>query len=140
MTSPGSLTHGSSYRAVAARLAAAHRRTDPNIVKVYLALDASEREVRLIEVTTDVPTTMEMLPFRFAATADVPIVALFGPTLPVHWAPWRPARLPFVAIEPGPLPCRPCDQRVCEPGDFRCLRSIGAAAVIDAARKFLEGP
>ena len=60
-------------------------------------------------------------PMHIAATTDVPIAALFGPTMPVTWAPWRPARLPFAAIETGPLPCRPCDQRVCEPGDFRCM-------------------
>lgn len=77
-------------------------------------------------------------PMHVAAASDVPIVAVFGPTLPVHWAPWRPARLPFVAIEPGPLPCRPCDQRICAPGDFRCLRDTGSAGVIDAARRLLR--
>jgi ADP-heptose:LPS heptosyltransferase len=77
-------------------------------------------------------------PLHIAAVADVPIVAVFGPTLPAHWAPWRPARLPFIAIEPGPLECRPCDQRVCAPGDFRCLRGTPAAGVIDAARRLLE--
>lgn len=77
-------------------------------------------------------------PMHVAATSDVPIVALFGPTLPVHWAPWRPPHLPFVAIEPGPLECRPCDQRVCAPGDFRCLRNTGPERVIEAARRLLE--
>ena len=77
-------------------------------------------------------------PMHIAAATDVPIVAIFGPTLPVHWAPWRPARLPFVAIEPGPLECRPCDQRVCAPGDYRCLRGTAAAPVIAAARQLLE--
>lgn len=77
-------------------------------------------------------------PMHVAAASDVPIVAVFGPTLPVHWAPWRPARLPFVAVEPGPLQCRPCDQRICAPGDFRCLRGTAPADVIDAARRLLE--
>lgn len=77
-------------------------------------------------------------PMHIAAASDVPIVAIFGPTLPVHWAPWRPARLPFVAVEPGPLDCRPCDQRVCSPGDYRCLRSTRASTVITAARRLLE--
>ena len=79
-------------------------------------------------------------PMHVAATSDVPIVALFGPTLPVHWAPWRPAHLPFIAVEPGPLDCRPCDQRVCAPGDFRCLRNTGPERVIEAARQLLERP
>lgn len=77
-------------------------------------------------------------PMHIAATTDVPIVAIFGPTLPALWTPWRPARLPLAIVEGGPLPCRPCDQRVCEPGDFRCLRSIGADRVIAAARQLLE--
>jgi lipopolysaccharide heptosyltransferase II len=77
-------------------------------------------------------------PMHIAAASDVPIVAVFGPTLPVHWAPWRPARLPFVAVEPEPLDCRPCDQRVCAPGDYRCLRHTPASTVIAAARSLLE--
>ena len=76
-------------------------------------------------------------PMHIAAASRVPILAIFGPTLPVHWAPWRSASLPFVAIEPGPLPCRPCDQRVCAPGDFRCLRQTAPSVVIDAARRLL---
>ena len=34
--------------------------------------------------------------------------------------------LPTETVDVGALPCRPCDQRVCEPGDFRCLRGIDA--------------
>ena len=37
------------------------------------------------------------------------------------------------SVDAGPLPCRPCDQRVCEPGDFRCLTSILPAQVFEAA-------
>jgi hypothetical protein len=35
------------------------------------------------------------------------------------------------------LPCRPCDQRACAPGDFRCLTRIDAATVIAAAERAL---
>lgn len=77
-------------------------------------------------------------PMHIAATTDVPIVAVFGPTLPANWTPWRPARLPVAIVEAGPLPCRPCDQRVCEPGDFRCLTRIGPDPVVAAARRLLE--
>lgn len=77
-------------------------------------------------------------PMHIAAASDVPIVAIFGPTLPAHWAPWRPAELPVAIVEPGPLVCRPCDQRVCVPGDFRCLRTLTPDEVVTAARRLLE--
>ena len=41
------------------------------------------------------------------------------------------------SIEIDGLPCRPCDQRVCEPGDFRCLTRIDAPRVIAAAERLL---
>jgi lipopolysaccharide heptosyltransferase II len=77
-------------------------------------------------------------PLHVAATTAVPIVALFGPTLPARSMPWRPASVPAEALEPGPLACRPCHQRVCVHGDFRCLTSIAPERVIDAARRLLE--
>jgi ADP-heptose:LPS heptosyltransferase len=78
-------------------------------------------------------------PLHIAATSDVPIVGIYGPTLPSRSAPWRPADLPTTAIDAGDLPCRPCDQRVCAPGDFRCLSGIPAAHVRQAAEQLLEG-
>jgi len=76
-------------------------------------------------------------PMHVAATSRVPIVGLYGPTLPVRSAPWRDPAIRAIAIEPDPLPCRPCDQRVCAPGDFRCLTSIRAERVAEAALKCL---
>ena len=76
-------------------------------------------------------------PLHIAATSRVPIVGLFGPTLPERSAPWRDARAPVASLDAGPLPCRPCDQRVCAPGDFRCLTRIEPAMVIDAAERLL---
>jgi predicted lipopolysaccharide heptosyltransferase III len=77
-------------------------------------------------------------PLHIAATSRIPIVALYGPTLPAVWAPWRPATLPWRAVDAGALPCRPCAQRACEPGDFRCLTSIPPSAVLNAAMSLLE--
>jgi lipopolysaccharide heptosyltransferase II len=76
-------------------------------------------------------------PLHIAATTAVPVVALFGPTLPARSLPWREGRAD--AVEPGPLPCRPCHQRHCVPGDFRCLTGITPERVIDAARRALGG-
>jgi len=76
-------------------------------------------------------------PLHVAATTTVPVVGLYGPTLPVRSAPWRDERWITESVDAGSLPCRPCDQRVCEPGDFRCLTSITAAQVAKAAERAL---
>ncbi len=76
-------------------------------------------------------------PMHIAATSRVPIVALYGPTLPVRSAPWRSTAIAAEAVEVAGLPCRPCDQRVCVPGDFRCLTWIQPQQVVDAAERVL---
>ena len=78
-------------------------------------------------------------PLHVAATTAVPIVGLYGPTLPVRSAPWRAGSWITESVDAGELPCRPCDQRVCEPGDFRCLTSIKPSQVLDAAERALVG-
>jgi ADP-heptose:LPS heptosyltransferase len=76
-------------------------------------------------------------PLHIAATTQVPIVELLGPTLAERSFPWRDTRLFTEIVEPGPLPCRPCHQRTCVPGDFRCLTGIGPERVIAAAERAL---
>jgi lipopolysaccharide heptosyltransferase II len=77
-------------------------------------------------------------PLHVAATTTVPVVGLYGPTLPVRSAPWRGGHWVAESVDAGDLPCRPCDQRVCEPGDFRCLTSITPAQVAQAAERALS--
>ncbi len=79
-------------------------------------------------------------PLHVAATTATPVVAIFGPTLPVRSVPWRDPRVRVEVVEVTGLPCRPCDQRVCEPGDFRCLTTLKPAAVISAAERALSAP
>ncbi len=76
-------------------------------------------------------------PAHVAATSTVPIVTLYGPTMPERSAPWRPSVLLSESIDTPGLSCRPCNQRVCEPGDFRCLTRIEPDRVIDAAERVL---
>jgi ADP-heptose:LPS heptosyltransferase len=76
-------------------------------------------------------------PLHIASTSRVPIVGLYGPTLPVRSAPWRDAGCVTESVDAGPLPCRPCEQRVCEPGDFRCLTRITPALVVQRAEQAL---
>ena len=74
-------------------------------------------------------------PLHLAATTRTPIVGIYGPTLRVRSEPWRNPLLVTEGVEPGALPCRPCDQRVCAPGDFRCLRQITPHEVASAAER-----
>ena len=65
-------------------------------------------------------------PLHVAATTPVPIVGIYGPTLAERSSPWRDPHLVTVAVTGDPLPCRPCEQRQCVPGDFRCLTALPA--------------
>ena len=79
-------------------------------------------------------------PLHIAGTTSVPVVGLYGPTLPVRSQPFRGATFISAAAEVPDLPCRPCDQRRCEPGDFRCLTGISAEAVAALAERALGVP
>ena len=76
-------------------------------------------------------------PLHVASTSQVPIVGLYGPTLPVRSEPWRDPAAIAEAVDVDGLPCRPCDQRRCVPGDFRCLTGISAEQVAEAAERAL---
>ncbi len=77
-------------------------------------------------------------PLHVAGTTRTPVVGLFGPTLAVRSLPWRDPAVPAIGVEPGPLSCRPCEQRTCVPGDFRCLTGTPPERVIEAAERALE--
>jgi ADP-heptose:LPS heptosyltransferase len=74
-------------------------------------------------------------PLHIAATTATPIVGIYGPTEAVRSAPWRDPRVPTESVEIAGLPCRPCDQRVCAPGDFRCLTTLRPEDVLSAAER-----
>ena len=76
-------------------------------------------------------------PLHIASTTTAPIVGLYGPTLPVRSEPWRAPAWPSEAAEVSGLECRPCDQRVCVHGDFRCLTWLAPEDVLAAAERAL---
>jgi len=76
-------------------------------------------------------------PLHIASTTRTPIVALLGPTLAERSMPWRDPRCFAEAVDAGPLPCRPCHQRTCQPGDFRCLTRIAPDRVVAAVERAL---
>jgi heptosyltransferase-1 len=73
-------------------------------------------------------------PMHIATAVGTPIVAWFGPTLPANFAPWKPAS--SVRIIEKALDCRPCKQRACVHGDFRCLQLITPEEVRDQILTF----
>jgi ADP-heptose:LPS heptosyltransferase len=99
--------------------------------------DCSLSELRALFDRTALFIGGDSGPLHIAATSAVPIVGLYGPTLPVRSEPWRDLALVTESVEVGGLDCRPCDQRVCAPGDFRCLRRISVAQVLAAAERAL---
>lgn len=77
-------------------------------------------------------------PLHVAGTTGVPVVGLYGPTLPVRSQPYRSTSFASAAAEVDGLPCRPCNQRHCVPGDFRCLSGISAEDVAALAERSLR--
>ena len=94
-------------------------------------------ELRALAARASVYIGGDSGPLHIAAATQTPIVALFGPTLPERSMPWRDARWFAEAVDAGPLPCRPCRQRACAPGDFRCLTGIDPERVIGATERAL---
>ncbi len=74
-------------------------------------------------------------PMHLAAATPTPIVAVFGPTLPAHFSPWRAENRSLLLQKE--LDCRPCRQRTCLTSDFRCLRTIASEEVAAACLRFL---
>ena len=77
-------------------------------------------------------------PLHVAAATATPVVGIFGPTLSARSAAWRAEGPSTISVELTELPCRPCDQRVCAPGDFRCLTTLMPDTVIRAAERALS--
>jgi len=74
-----------------------------------------------------------------ASDLNVPVVALFGPTLPEFgFAPWR---RDSVALGVDGLYCRPCHihgPKRCPEGHHRCLRELGGQVVFKQVDKMLK--
>ncbi len=74
---------------------------------------------------------------HLAAALGVPVTAVFGPTDERLTAPRGEVRLkPDHVVITNPVWCRPCMLREC-PLDHACMRGVGVATVLDAARRVL---
>lgn len=133
------VTSGPSDAVAASRVLAAARARVPDAAsRLHDGEGLSLSELRALCERAALFIGGDSGPLHVAATSDVPVVGLYGPTLPGRSAPWRPGSIPTASIDAGPLPCRPCAQRTCLPGDFRCLAGIEAGAVRQAAERLLD--
>jgi heptosyltransferase-2 len=82
---------------------------------------------------SDLLVTTDSGPRHFAAPFDVPVVTLFGPT---HIA-WTRTYHPRAVHLFHPVPCGPCQQRVCPLGHHRCMRELDPNAVFNASVRLL---
>lgn len=134
------LSSGPSDRLAADRIVAAARALLPDSAREQV-IDFGEfdlAELRALVERSGLFIGGDTGPLHVAATTTTPIVAIYGPTLPARSTPWRDPAIPGESIEIAGLPCRPCDQRVCAPGDYRCLTSIRPADVVVAAERMLR--
>jgi lipopolysaccharide heptosyltransferase II len=100
--------------------------------------DLDLRELHALTARAAVYIGGDSGPAHIAATTRTPVVELLGPTLPGRSRPWRDPRWYSETVDAGELPCRPCSQRQCVPGDFRCLTTITAEQVAAAAERAMH--
>jgi lipopolysaccharide heptosyltransferase II len=132
------LFSGPSDHAAAAAIAQQARTLSGAAATRILEGSYDPQELRELAARSAVYIGGDSGPLHIAATTETPIVALLGPTLPERSRPWRDPRWFTEMIDVGSLPCRPCDQRQCAPGDFRCLTGITAEQVVAAALRALN--
>jgi heptosyltransferase-2 len=77
--------------------------------------------------------TTDSGPRHFAAAFDRPVVSLFGPT---HIG-WTETYFPKAVHIQKPVPCGPCQLRVC-PLDHRCMTTLMPGEVLETAWRLLE--
>jgi predicted lipopolysaccharide heptosyltransferase III len=131
------LTSGPSDLAAARRIAAEARARLGHDEQVPDMADFSLAELRALVDVAAVYIGGDSGPLHVASASMAPIVALFGPTLAERSMPWRDPQWFAEAVDAGPLPCRPCNQRECVTHDFRCLAMITAQQVGEAAERAL---
>lgn len=80
----------------------------------------------------DVMLTMDSANMHLAALTGIPVVSIWGATHPYcGFSGWNSILDNNIQL---PLPCRPCSvfgNRPCLTGDFRCLRAIKPAVIVD---------
>jgi ADP-heptose:LPS heptosyltransferase len=132
------LTSGPSDRTAADRIARAARQAlGPHASQVLEFGDVDLAELRALIGRSALFVGGDSGPLHIASTTRTPVVGIYGPTLATRSAPWRDPGIATESVQIEGLACRPCDQRVCAPGDFRCLTLIDPQTVLARAEHAL---
>jgi heptosyltransferase-2 len=102
---------------------------------VNLTGQTTLRELRALLKACRLLLTNDSGPMHLAAALGTRIIAPFGSTSPELTGPITKGNLAHVIV--GQAPCAPCFLREC-PIDFRCMKSIGVAEVIEKADLLLS--
>jgi ADP-heptose:LPS heptosyltransferase len=131
------LTSGPSESGAADTVGRLARQALPDSLAQHVARcgEFDLEELRALDARATLYIGGDSGPLHVAATTGTAIVGLYGPTLSVRSAPWRDPSIPTESVEIQELSCRPCEQRVCVHGDFRCLTTVPAQMVVDAAER-----
>ena len=133
------LSSGPSDRGAADRIAhAARARLGPDADRILDAGEFDLKELRALIGRSRLFVGGDTGPLHIAATTTTAVVGIYGPTLPARSAPWRDPRWTTLSVDVQGLPCRPCNQRTCAPGDFRCLTTLSPELAIAAAERALS--
>lgn len=122
---------GPAERDLARRIAAEAKR--PN-VKSLAGEAVSLGLLKACVRRADLLVTTDSGPRHFAAAFSKPVVTLFGPT---HIA-WTETYHPLAWHLQKPVPCGPCQERVCPEKHHRCMTDLGVDEVFAAAVRFLD--
>lgn len=96
------------------------------------------RELCVVLRACRVLLTNDTGPMHLAAAVGTRVVALFGSTSPELTGPGFPGDTRHVLLR-GEASCAPCFLREC-PVDFRCMKSLTVAQVVDAVRNAANHP
>jgi heptosyltransferase-3 len=81
---------------------------------------------------------VDSAPMHIAAAVGTPVVALFGPSGDIEWAPWGVAHRVVASTR---HPCRPCGNDGCGGSKVsECLTTLPVARVLDEVRSLLNEP
>jgi len=96
-----------------------------------LSLGLSKAVVRRLALLL----TTDSGPRHFASALGRPVVTLYGPTHIAWTETWQENAYHMAA----PVPCGPCQQRVCPLQHHNCMKHLGASMVLQVVETILDG-